>query len=81
VYTTNVTSISPTGLGLLNTTETGKYTIEVTTLGAGSQSYTATASPKAGGGQTDDKECVNFTISDRGIRGVTGTQTTEKCWK
>jgi len=69
------------GLGLPGTSETSKYDIRVTTLGGGGQSYTATASPHAGGGQTDDKDCANFTITERGQRGISGTSTTEYCWK
>ncbi len=58
------------GLGLPGLSETAKYDIEVTLLGAGGQTYTATAMPHAGGGQTDDKDCANFTINERGVRGV-----------
>jgi type IV pilus assembly protein PilE len=83
-YTDKVTTSSTAevpGLGLPGTSETSKYDIRVTTLGAGGQSYTATASPHAGGGQTDDKDCANFTITERGQRGVSGTSSTEHCWK
>ena len=83
-YTDKVTTASTAevpGLGLPGTSETSKYDIKVTTLGAGGQSYTATASPHAGGGQTDDKDCANFTITERGKRGVSGTSSTEYCWK
>jgi type IV pilus assembly protein PilE len=81
VYTNKVADASPTGLGLLSTTETGKYAIEVTTLATGGQSYTATATPATGGGQADDKDCTTFTITDRGVKGMTGLGTVEKCWK
>ncbi len=83
-YTDKVTTASTAevpGLGLPGTSETSKYDIRVTTLGGGGQSYTATASPHAGGGQTDDKDCANFTITERGQRGISGTRTTEYCWK
>ncbi len=83
-YTDKVTVASTAtvpGLGLPGTSETGKYTITVSTLGAGGQSYTATAAPRTGGGQTDDKDCANFTITERGLRGISGTKTTEHCWK
>lgn len=83
-YTDKVTVASTAanpGLGLPGTSETSKYDIRVTNLGAGGQSYTATASPHTGGGQTDDKDCANFTITERGQRGVSGTSTTEHCWK
>lgn len=79
--TTATTAASP-GLGLPGVSETNKYDIKVTTLGGGGQSYTATASPHAGGGQEDDKDCGNFTIDDRGRRGnSTGSSKVEACWK
>ena len=84
VYTDKVTDSSTgatPGLGLPGTTETSKYTIAVTTLGAGAQSYTATATPKTGGGQADDTTCLNFTITDRSVRGNSGSGTTQECWK
>jgi type IV pilus assembly protein PilE len=84
LYTDNVTASSTAttpGLGLPGVTETGKYDIAVTTLGAGAQSFTATASPHAGGGQADDLQCAALTITDRGERGISGTGTSEMCWK
>jgi type IV pilus assembly protein PilE len=82
-YTDKVTTSSTAtvpGLGLPGLSETGKYDITAT-ITTGGQTYTATATPHAGGGQTDDKDCAKFTITDRGVRGVTGTKTPEFCWK
>ena len=84
LYTKDVTgssSATTPGLGLPGVTETAKYDIAVTTLGASAQSYTATASPHAGGGQTEDLQCADFTITDGGVRGNSGTSTSEMCWK
>jgi type IV pilus assembly protein PilE len=81
-YTSDVTgsvSANPPGLGLMNVSETQKYDIAVTAIGADGQSYTATATPKYG--QADDSDCKNFTINERGVRGNSGTLTAEKCWK
>jgi type IV pilus assembly protein PilE len=75
--TTSSTAENP-GLGLPGTSETGRYKIAVA-LGAGGQTYVATASPLVG--QTDDKDCANMTLTERGVRGVSGTQTPEFCWK
>ncbi len=52
-------------------------------LGADGQSYTAYATPVAGGGQQDDKKCNIFTINDRGTRGIKDASTSDKaaCWK
>ena len=80
-YTNNVTAAPPTGLGLLATSETGKYDVAITTFPGDGQSYTATASPRAGGGQTDDSQCMNFTITERGVRGVSGSFGSQQCWK
>jgi type IV pilus assembly protein PilE len=77
----NLTTASPTGLGLQSTTETGKYTLAITAYGAGGQTYTATATPKSGGGQTDDTGCTSYTITDRGTKGSTGTATSQTCWR
>lgn len=80
-FTDKVSDASPTGLGLPNTTETGKYDIKVT-LGADAQTFDATAAPHAGGGQTDDKECGTFTINNRGTKGLTGgTKDAQFCWR
>jgi type IV pilus assembly protein PilE len=81
-YSNNVTGATDgTGLGLTATSETGKYDVSVPTLAADGQSYTATAVPRTGGGQTDDVQCKTFSITDRGIRGVTGPEGPEYCWK
>jgi type IV pilus assembly protein PilE len=84
-YTNSVTGKSTAttpGLGLPGVTETGKYEITVTDVGVGGQTYTATAKPRAGGGQTDDKDCGSFTIDERGKRGnSTGASHVQNCWK
>ena len=77
----NLTTAQPAGLGLPSTTETGKYTIAISTFGAGGVSYTATATPRAGGGQTDDSDCTTYTITDRGTKGSTGAASTQTCWR
>lgn len=79
-YTDKVAEGSPTGLGLASTTTNGYYTISVTLAGGG-QSYTASATPTASGGQSDDTNCGTFKINDIGKRDVTGTQGVTACWK
>ncbi|HEX6397026.1 MAG TPA: type IV pilin protein [Steroidobacteraceae bacterium] len=79
-FTDNISDASPSGLGLLKTTETGKYDISVD-LDDDAQTYVATASPPPGGGQQDDKDCKNFTINERGTRGVTGSSGVQSCWR
>jgi len=80
-FTDDVSTASPSGLGLSETTETGKYTVSVELDDEDGQTYTATAAPRAGGGQTDDDDCASFTINQRGTKGVTGTSTVETCWR
>lgn len=80
-FTENITAASPNGLGLPATTETGKYVIDVEVDDDG-QTYVATASPRAGGGQSDDKDCGSFTINHRGTKGnVDNAKTTQFCWR
>ena len=79
-FTDNIEEASPDGLGLSATTETGKYTVSVD-LDDDGQTYTATAAPRAGGGQTDDDDCESFTINQRGTRGVTGPKGVQGCWR
>lgn len=84
-YTDNVKAASPTGLGLAGVSETGKYDITVVvsadTDGNEAQKFVATASARAGGGQTDDTDCGSFNIDERGTRTVTGGYTPQQCWK
>lgn len=79
-FTDDLTSASPDGLGLLAVTETGKYDV-VIDLGDDGQTYTATATPHAGGGQTDDTDCNGFSINQRGTKGNTGTGAPQTCWR
>ena len=80
-YTSNTTGGVPTGLGLPSQSETGKYDVSITTFPAGGQSFIASAIPHVGGGQTDDVDCLTFTIDERGTRAITGGSTSQVCWK
>lgn len=80
-FTDDVDGASPAGLGLPNTTETGKFDIDVD-VDDDAQTFVATAKPRAGGGQADDKECGTFTINNRGTKGLTGgTKDAQYCWR
>lgn len=79
-YTDAVTDAPPDGLGLPGNSETGKYAITVE-LGDDGQSYTATAAPAAGGGQEDDAACASLTLTDTGVRGITGDGDSAQCWR
>ena len=50
-------------------------------FGPGNPPYVLTATPQAGGGMTDDAECLAFTLTATGQRGVTGTGTVQNCWR
>lgn len=79
-YTDQIAAAPPAGLGLLAQTEGGRYAITVA-LGAGAQGYTATADPVAGGGQTDDTQCTQLSVTDTGVRGSTGPGGVDTCWR
>lgn len=81
-YTKDVTGVPPKGLGLSDVTTHGYYKLSVAVLGDDGQSYTAYASPVAGGGQADDKKCNIFTIDDRGSKEVKDASSdSTTCWK
>lgn len=79
-FTDQITAAPPDGLGMMLTTETGKYALDVD-LAEDGQTYLATATPTADGGQADDLECADFTITQRGTRGVTGPKGVQACWR
>jgi type IV pilus assembly protein PilE len=56
--------------------ENDKYQVTVTTATA--TTFDLTAAPR--GSQTKDTECVNFTLSHAGVRGYSGTGSSEDCW-
>jgi type IV pilus assembly protein PilE len=82
-YTANLAAPSPAGLGIAALSDSGFYDINVvlTNNGAG---YTATATPHAGGGQTDDSKCQVFTV-DHNLRKSAGdglgNDVTRECWR
>jgi type IV pilus assembly protein PilE len=79
-YTDDVDGDPPAGLGLAAVTERGFYAIDVD-LAADGQSYEATATPVAGGGQADDTRCTEFSVNNAGERGAEGTGGLDLCWR
>ncbi|MBT7952457.1 MAG: pilus assembly protein PilE, partial [Gammaproteobacteria bacterium] len=63
--------------GITNTqSETGKYNVTLTTMGANNQSYVLTATPTF-----DDPGCGNLTMTQAGTKNkVGGTDTVNNCW-
>ena len=78
-YTGSVETAPPAGLGIV-ASPSNKYALAVA-LAADGQSYIATATPTASGGQDADHECLAFSIDARGRRAVSGTADTQRCWK
>jgi len=78
-YTTNLTDKMPTGLGVLGTSSSGFYQIAVD-AGA-DQDFVARATPIAGKGQSDDKQCTEFSIDSTGKRGAKGSASVDDCWR
>ena len=74
----NSTSCSNTlaGGGTI-TTDEGFYTIAASTLTA--TTFTLTATPVAGAGQSDDTGCTTFTINQAGTKAATGSNASD-CW-
>src|SRR5437660_4364066 len=80
-YTTDVTDLPPTGLGVASPTPNGFYTLAVTGDPA-STTNTATsfkATATATGAQTADTSCATLTITDQGLRN--SAPSTTECWR
>ena len=62
--------------------EEGDYTLTIAAGAAGAtQSYVLTATARATGSQTNDENCVTFTLSHLGEKNSTpGPETTTNCW-
>ncbi len=68
-----------TNLGLSSTTTTnGFYTLSIPSLSA--TSYTLQATPVSTKSQADDSICADFTLTQAGQKGISGTGTAAECW-
>jgi type IV pilus assembly protein PilE len=79
-YTANLATAPPGGLGLATESSNGFYAIAVN-LAADAQTYTATATPVTGKGQSDDTKCTRFSITDAGVRNAEGPGGVATCWR
>jgi len=81
-YTTNLTALPKDGLGLASDkSERGFYQLEVKPTPTG---YNATAKPIGGKGQSDDKKCQEFSLSETGIKKAKdagGADSYAECWR
>lgn len=92
---TSATSSGGLGLSSPVQTEQGEYTIGMTAKDSGGgactglaadpcTSFTITATPASGSGQTNDTACSRFTITNTGKKGTSASATSaqiKKCWK
>ncbi|MDW8260042.1 MAG: type IV pilin protein [Gammaproteobacteria bacterium] len=82
-YTDNLSAPPPNGLGIPAVTPGQFYEISLALLAAGT-AYRATAVPRAGGGQADDRHCARFSVDQNGVKlaqDAAGTDTTRDCWR
>ena len=83
-YTDRVTALTtadPPGLGLLDTSENGFYTVSVDLDEDSDQGYTITATVRNDRGQKSDTKCQTLTLDDAGVKGSSGGGGTEYCWR
>jgi type IV pilus assembly protein PilE len=80
-YTSSFTSsrsCSAKGLGYSDNFSPEKYySLAITLSGA---SFTLTATPRAGMAQVNDKNCTTLTLTSKGAKNATGTETS-RCWR
>ncbi|HST28932.1 MAG TPA: type IV pilin protein [Rudaea sp.] len=79
-YASSITSAPPTGLGLTSATSPppGYYTATIA-VAANGQSYTLTAAPVSGLAQEKD-QCKKLTLTDTGVKNMTGDTSNGSCW-
>jgi type IV pilus assembly protein PilE len=79
-YTANMSYISCDaggGVAFPKTTQNGRYVISINSPRT-ANTYTLTAAPQ--GPQVKDTKCANFTLTETGAKGITGTSTVQNCW-
>ncbi|ESQ98516.1 pilus assembly protein PilE [Stutzerimonas chloritidismutans AW-1] len=74
-YVTTDADIAKLGLRNGNTSETGKYTLSVG-IENDDGGYTLTAEQEFG-----DTKCGNLTLNALGMKGNTGSESAEECWR
>ena len=78
-YTTNVTAVPPTGLGVASPTTNGFYTLVVAAGSTGNIATSFQATATAVAPQTADTSCLTLTIDDQGLRN--SAPSTTECWR
>lgn len=68
------------GLGIGNVSPDGRYDLEVELTD--DDGFIARAEPRAGGGQTDDTKCTQFSITNSGVKAAEGaSDANQSCWR
>lgn len=77
-YAVTMSSLSVHGATLSTTSDAGYYNLALSN-GGNAQTYTATATPDANGGQASDSDCTALSLNQLGTRSATGANT-GVCW-
>ena len=77
-YNNNNCSLISSGNLTPQTSTEQHYQITATALAA--TNFTLQAAPVATSAQANDTKCVNFTFTNTGVKGVTGSQDVDYCW-
>ena len=83
VYTDNLDTAPPNGLGIPAITAAGYYDLRAELLEEGS-GYRIAATPRAGGGQRDDDKCRVYTVDHNGLKAARDNNdrdNTRECWR
>lgn len=76
----NMRNSSGSGTTASVQSDTGLYTVTLSTTAANSGGYLLTATPRRAP-QTSDSQCTTLTLDALGVKGSTGTATAADCWK
>lgn len=79
-YVGDLSAAPPLGLGLASASDAHHYAFSVAVAGDG-QTFIASATPRPGGGQESDGDCLAFSLDQRGRRAVSGSRETSFCWR
>ena len=61
-----------------NNESTSSYTVTLDTTTNGINTFILTATPQ--GNQTADTQCANLTLTNAGVKGISGSSTIAFCW-
>lgn len=80
-YATSLTAArNCTDLGLAASAVSPEGYYNLALVNASSTAFTISAGPVAGKSQAADAECTSFTLTNTGVKGATGSNTS-RCWR